>query len=742
MDNPNSLENVTFDASESKDLDTEIKAWNWDFGDGGKGEGKTAIHSYHQGGSFPVTLTVTDNDDVEKSSKHTKAIEVNGLPIPVIEYTPIDPQLDDAIDFDASQSRDPDPQGSIKSYYWEFDDGETSTRMHPSPHKYESNGSYAVSLTVEDDKGAAAKTSVIVKVNLPPSANFIITPHEKERYNVGERIVFNASSSYDLDGTIKNWSWDFDDIAAPEEGEIVEHSFSSGGNHTVKLIVQDIDNATDEYSKIIYINSLPVPVISMQRAGTFVKFSGLDSYDQEGGTLKYRWDFENDGIDDSGLPNPDKQYLSNANYTVKLTVIDENGASNSTIMDIFIEKINQAPVLESLSADMSSPQQAGTAITWTAFATDSENDPLVYRFLIRSQPTTDWQSSSIWTWSTSESIDIGSNLVEVQVRDGNHARSESYDSSVSREFTINAAEPEGPKTFRVGSGNGYSKVQDAIDAASEGDTIEVHSGTYYEHITVNKKLTLMGMDTGNGRPILDAGGSGTSLELNANGISLTGFVIRNAGSVYPDAGLAVSSSENSITSNDVIDNAWYGICIKGSNNELTGNTISGNKVYGLVLMGSSYNSIYDNKIRNNGHESNSGGGIALHDSSTGNTIRNNEVSQNIPDGISIYDSNNNIINENEVKKNSWNGIRVQGYSLTIAPSGNTITKNDLVDNGGTYGEDAYDVGVNQWDDGTTGNYYSENSCTNANNDFYCDSPYSVPGGSNADNHPLASPLSP
>lgn len=116
-------------------------------------------------------------------------------------------------------------------------------------------------------------------------------------------------------------------------------------------------------------------------------------------------------------------------------------------------------------------------------------------------------------------------------------------------------------------------------------------------------------------------------------------------------------------------------------------------------------------------------------------------SKNNPDGISIYDSNNNIINENNIENNFWNGIRVQGYSLSTGPSGNIISENDLIKNGATSGSgnNAYDTGSNNWDDGTMGNYYSDNSCTNIHNIFICDQPYSIPGGSNVDRYPLKYP---
>jgi pectin methylesterase-like acyl-CoA thioesterase len=46
-------------------------------------------------------------------------------------------------------------------------------------------------------------------------------------------------------------------------------------------------------------------------------------------------------------------------------------------------------------------------------------------------------------------------------------------------------------------------IQDAINNAHAGDIIEVHSGTYAEHIYLSKAVTLMGLDTGKGRPTIN-----------------------------------------------------------------------------------------------------------------------------------------------------------------------------------------------------------------------------------------------
>lgn len=54
------------------------------------------------------------------------------------------------------------------------------------------------------------------------------------------------------------------------------------------------------------------------------------------------------------------------------------------------------------------------------------------------------------------------------------------------------------KTWYVDDGGGadYDNIQGAVNAASDGDTIEVRSGTYHENVDLNKQLILIGVDTG------------------------------------------------------------------------------------------------------------------------------------------------------------------------------------------------------------------------------------------------------
>jgi len=52
---------------------------------------------------------------------------------------------------------------------------------------------------------------------------------------------------------------------------------------------------------------------------------------------------------------------------------------------------NQPPAIASFGPDKSSPQEAGAVITWTAKANDSENESILYRFILNGQPVTGWQ---------------------------------------------------------------------------------------------------------------------------------------------------------------------------------------------------------------------------------------------------------------------------------------------------------------------------------------------------------------
>ncbi|MCD4806759.1 MAG: right-handed parallel beta-helix repeat-containing protein, partial [Methanococcoides sp.] len=213
---------------------------------------------------------------------------------------------------------------------------------------------------------------------------------------------------------------------------------------------------------------------------------------------------------------------------------------------------------------------------------------------------------------------------------------------------IYSGQEPGPKTLIVDDSGGaeYNRIQDAIDAASPGDTIEVYSGTYYENVNVTKQLTMVGVDTGMGQPVVDAGESGSAIALSVDGTVLEGFTVVNSLYSWRGAGIMVISKNNIISGNNLSSNRKGIYLLHSSNNTITGNIASENKEAGIYIEHSSNNTITGNIASEN-----KGTGIFFI-SSSGNILRNNHMfTNNYNFGLSGWrdaDFNNDIDTSNVV----------------------------------------------------------------------------------------------
>ncbi len=139
----------SFDGSASKDPDGSLTSYVWDFGDGSSGSGVSPSHTYGAAGTYSVSLTVTD-DKGAKSAAVTHSVTVAAAnQAPSAAFSSSVSNL--VVAFDGSASADAD--GSVAGYAWDFGDGSSGSGVSPS-HTYGAAGTYSVSLTVTDDKGA------------------------------------------------------------------------------------------------------------------------------------------------------------------------------------------------------------------------------------------------------------------------------------------------------------------------------------------------------------------------------------------------------------------------------------------------------------------------------------------------------------------------------------------------------------------------------------------------------------
>jgi hypothetical protein len=83
--------------------------------------------------------------------------------------------------------------------------------------------------------------------NEPPMTDFSYTINEKS-------VTFNASSSYDPDGHIITWLWNFGD-GTEGTGEIVTHNYGLSGTYHVTLITKDNQSAEADITKEIIVGN-------------------------------------------------------------------------------------------------------------------------------------------------------------------------------------------------------------------------------------------------------------------------------------------------------------------------------------------------------------------------------------------------------------------------------------------------------------------------------------------------------
>ncbi len=155
--------------------------------------------------------------------------------------------------------------------------------------------------------------------------------------------------------------------------------------------------------------------------------------------------------------------------------------------------------------------------------------------------------------------------------------------------------------IRVGAGEEFSTIGDAVASAHAGDTVIVEPGTYRERLVIDLPLTLLG----EGWPVLDGGGAGHVVEVLAP-LRIEGFVVRGSGSNVEEehAGVMVRAAPGTRIIDNRLEDVFYGIYLKESGGaEVRGNWIEGKPFLpprrgdGIRLWYSSASEILDNVVR-------------------------------------------------------------------------------------------------------------------------------------------------
>ncbi|AKB83661.1 cell surface protein [Methanosarcina barkeri 3] len=303
------------------------------------------------------------SSSMSSSSGSTTTIDKDEEIIPVANfrsnvtegYTPLTVQFTDLSE-------------NVTEWNWEFGDGDTSSEQDPV-HTYSATGTYEVSLIANNENGTDSKLATITIHEQPdgaiPVANFTS--------NVTDGFAPLTVQFTDLSQNATEWDWNFGDgDTSTQQNQM--HTFSVAGNYNVNLTVSNKNDTGSKLATInVYEQTAVIPVANFTSnvtdgfAPLTVQFTDLSQNATEWG-----WNF-GDG-DTSTDHDPVHIYSAAGNYSVNLTVSNENGTS-SKLATITVQK-----------------QSAGTLPVANFSSNTTEGyAPLTIQFTDLSENATEWK---------------------------------------------------------------------------------------------------------------------------------------------------------------------------------------------------------------------------------------------------------------------------------------------------------------------------------------------------------------
>ena len=301
-----------------------------------------------------VTIAVTPDDSGDFRGELARQVDIRLIPpgvilptnpnlIPNFTFTPANPLAMQTVTFDASSTTNQGSACGVQcTYAWNFGDGTTGSGQVVT-HQFRPAGTYPVTLTVTDSRGAqqiATKSVVVAPPAVPTTVDFTISPTNA---GVNQSIFFNASASRAAAGrTLVSYEWDFGK-GTTGSGVTVSKVYETAGTYTVTLKVTDDAGAFGTTSKPVTVGgdlSLPIAALTFSptqpSAGQSVNFDASGSRPASVPIVEYRYNW-GDGTTEAGSsPTAAHTYTAAGTYVVRLTVVDSEGRQGTVTINVTV----------------------------------------------------------------------------------------------------------------------------------------------------------------------------------------------------------------------------------------------------------------------------------------------------------------------------------------------------------------------------------------------------------------------
>ncbi|MFC1810820.1 PKD domain-containing protein [Patescibacteria group bacterium] len=391
---------LEFNAERSLNIDGTGRrlGYQWDFGDTQKSTDKQTTHTYadlspKDTGYYTATLKVLDKNDLTKTSTAQVLIDVAGELPTMQAFTAVTQETElitpVRVKLEAIGANDPDGQ-IVKYLWWYYDEKDSALSMGHTitqgPQAFVTIGTrgkegdpttYKFGIQMTDQENFKVSASEILDDNLIPTVTVINGPNDVpvSSFNVdrtslmlGESINF-TSSSYDPDGKIISYIWDFegDGFGNNEETtkSTIAHTYTEPALEGVNVRLKVIDNNYAESVSMpvkIFVDVFsegPTAAFKIQQIGeNTVGFINNSVADEESGAEldRYKWDFDiaselesadsdGDGVLDNDIDsqeaNPIWVYEQPGIYRAKLIIIDTFGNEHEIVNFVNVKTLEE-----------------------------------------------------------------------------------------------------------------------------------------------------------------------------------------------------------------------------------------------------------------------------------------------------------------------------------------------------------------------------------------------------------------